>query len=289
MLNCRGILVVGPTNTARTLMAQAMLQRRFADRCSVQSAGDLHVPGGGAAASRHPLALQVMTELDPAYSALMHANMHAKVLPHNDAKTRFDVLVRIIDLDGSSSPQAIEADVAAVIGGEQGHSELPPGLMPQGAPRHWSVHFGTGLLARRNRLWSTDDQDVADTNNMSNRFSDEYQGEPLFETRKARFTQYRLSEQWALENVRVARPMERERQHLLRFRRCRDDIADRVGRLAELIESRFKTGANDLGDAERGQAQAAGSGDNGNDFDADIREEVERLLPPPPKASQLWS
>jgi protein-tyrosine-phosphatase len=288
---CRGIIIVGATNTARTLMAEAYLRRALGDSVFIQSSGDEHVPGGGAAATLHPMALRVMEESDPALGDELR-QLRSKVLTR---RHRFDVLVRILDagspvdwtaasrkhafLDArrvaAESSNFTETDSASadpVLAHPSSYTadEAPFGLA--GTPAHWQVRSAVGTIKRTNRLWSTDDDVIADPNNTKHRLSDEYQGEPLFESRSLSGRRYRLEKAWVLDKVSERRPMEREGQQLNRFRKCRDEIARNVDVL--LADLRDQFAAADV-------QQASSNADEADR--ADARMEIEELLPGPPK------
>lgn len=262
---CRGVLIVGETNTARTLMTEAMIKKMATSSLFVQSTGSEHIPGGGNEAKMHPVARRVLLEWGPEWESEIEP-LCSKVAAWSSPGylSTFDVMIRIVDEKAMStanasqkplvdvdqwtpSPSRVADDVAASMDSAldaclrststSTSLELPSCLVPE-TPPHWHVHHAAGTIKRTYRLNSIDDKSVTST--IKYDFTDEYKGEPLFATRRAaKRTEFKghVEEVWVMPCVNASRPMERSGEQVARFRAARDDIAARVERLMQRLQS----------------------------------------------------
>ena len=250
--SCRGILIAGATNTARTQIAEALLRRRLGQFVTVRSTGDRHLAGGGAASQLHPMALAALAERDAELAAEAVRVQSAKVLGGMMSKN-FDVIVRVVNKPVTASSTALAWTPAAGFD----ETELDEVLQASSAgedgplagadrtPAHWQVATRVGTLRRKQELWSTDDVTIAHKNNTKQRMSDEYQGEPLFEMPRAPRFNFHVEQQWELDDVTRRRPLEREAEHMQRFRLCLSEIDARVEALVAALETRYGRAAAD--------------------------------------------
>ena len=260
---CRGVLVAAATNAATTQMIEAQLARRLGHgNVFLQSTGDEHIAGGGAAARLHPLARAALLELDAAAFQPRLEQQFAKVLGRRQ-REQFDVLLRVVrpgarsggwggplargNHDGTLARETRYDAAAEVRRFGSAESSSPP---PEAAlapvvlgqtPAHWRVSSAAGVTLRSQVIWSTDDDVVANTGNMKHRFTDEYQGEPMFEVRRqlVNSKSWKLEDTWELPDVARRLPMESEAAQYDRFRAVRDDIERRIDDFLPRLKERF--------------------------------------------------
>jgi protein-tyrosine-phosphatase len=237
LTRCRGVLVVGATNVARTQIAEAFLRNMTGGSVFVQSAGTRHVSGGGPE-----------SVLLPVVADVMHSIHKLDLLPLQCAKgngcitdrTSFDVVVSITD--EAHTVAHTRATVPLVPGNGNAATdevdELPPSLVTA-TPAHWATQGDAALVRRRWRMWSVDD-DKVNRPGSTRKFSDVYRGEALFYGHyRMTFSQAKIQESWSVAEVAQRRPMERDGSQRVRIEECCVDIERRCRALVNRMDTVF--------------------------------------------------
>lgn len=237
--SCRGILVAGVTNLARTQMAEAflcLLTRSAGAYIPIQSGG-LHFGDGRGI---HPLALRVMQDL----GLSLQSHSVSTVTAARRQRHTFDVLVSIdaprcarantdrsasryqklpsVELEDSRFTSALYAD----------------DLLFPATPQHWKYRVDATDAREQFNLWSPADPAIA-YEGSTRRFQDHiYEGEPLFSRllpdgmRGA----MRLTESWQVRELTHPFAGERQWEHEKRARAVRDDVYRRCVKLLRRLE-----------------------------------------------------
>eukprot|EP00796_Vickermania_ingenoplastis_P010761 gene10761-7489_t len=234
--SCRGVLIAGVTNTARTQMAEAFLRHLSGGRVPVHSAG-VHLGAGVI----DPLACSVMAAIGV---PLQHHSVCTLAAARRHQCN--DVVISIDAPYGSGvgrETHRLQQLPAVQRAKERTRRRLhaDSNLYPA-TPAHWSTGFDATDARQRVQLWSPADPRIA-YETSTRKFQDHlYEGEPLFmrlELSTAR-RMARLSVRWEMAELSGAFAAEREAQRLRRFLLARDDIHRRCVRLLRRLEAFYE-------------------------------------------------
>lgn len=287
--SCRGILISGLTNTARTQMAEAFLRSFTQNRIFIQSGG-VHFSSG----IIHPLALEVMADIGlPLTGHTVHSLESAR-----RQRGTFDVLVSIDQPYGNmpaSSPSSSgysppsmgqrgadryqqlasvskayssfdqqlfqgegNSNGRAAPGGHHGKGPLPfVNMLFPSTPSHWTLGLDASDARLRTQLWSPADPQIAHEGS-TRRFQDHiYEGEPLFTMVELNTMRkdMRLTERWYVSEVCCPFAAEREASYRQRFVEARNDIEDRCRKLVKKLEDFYDDRFAVRGCGDEGSAQ----------------------------------
>lgn len=235
LVQCRGVLVAGVTNCARTQMAEAWLRHLSEGLLPVQSGG-VHLGTGRI----HPLAEEVMAE---AGVSLTSHSVHTLEAARRQRAT-YDVLISIDDPHGpwdhdhrrADRYQQLERVKQAKARQHRALYKAHQHLYPS-TPSHWSIGLDATDARARTDLWSPADPMIAHETS-TRRFQDHlYEGEPLFSRLELNTMrrEVRLSERWVVEALHVAYAAEREGEHKRRFVVARDELRRHCERLIQRL------------------------------------------------------
>jgi hypothetical protein len=268
MSSCRGIIIVGKTNTARTQMAEAILRHMTRGRAFVVSAGVHHTH------AVHPLIRPCLEEVGVTCFDVGCSSKSVTAV-NGDAgyggSGTYDAGVAIVDevispgrkcvSDSARRLRAAQLDALQVrrkgVGaGDAKESEIQEQLEeaerafeadllnPAPLPT-WQVTNSSATIKRDWRLYT-----VINSTNASelspNAFQDEYRGEPLWmemESDLRLVRQCPVYQTWSIPPVRERLPMEREWQQLQRFRLARTALIEKCHSLLQLLDRRSGAGS----------------------------------------------
>jgi len=210
MSSCRGIVVAGVTNRARTLIAEVLLSHLISNATFVTS--------GGArmdAPTMHPLARRALEEwgLDVSMAT-------PSTLAHVRRGPLFDVFISIVDPVAEPS----------------GHSDIMPTT-----PSHWSVLSDAADFRKKYDLWSPTESAVANERS-TRKYQDGYAGEPLFYRAVSDNVRHRAAvrqEQWGVTGITTRLPMESTDQHFERVRDARGILLQKSVTLLRALEVHY--------------------------------------------------
>lgn len=220
MSSCRGVLIAGATNNARTQIAEGLL-RAF-------TGGSLFIASGGArpdAMPPHPLAVRVMADvgLDIAWHRATSLEAARR------QRSTYDVYVSIdAPYTSRQSDTYHQSYRSALEEKNRGRSPLlHDSMLATSTPSHWTCAMDTTDARQQWQLWSPRDPSIYHETS-TRKFQDHlYSGEPLFmRMRGSRLRQCcRLSRRWEVEEVGRRFAMETTRHQLGRFIDARNALA----------------------------------------------------------------
>lgn len=239
--SCRGILISGVTNLARTQIAEALLRYLTGDRLAIVSGG-VHLGTGIV----HPMVSQVLSPLGLSVSELRVHTLESV----RRQRCTFDVLISI-DMpffevcagavggatDRRSTRYQKLALTQKVMMAQKKKLYGDEALFPS-MPSHWAIGLDPTDAMLRTELWSPSDPRIAHENS-TRKFQDNlYEGEPLF-TRLQLNTMrkdIKLSERWDVPELSASYAAESYAEQLQRFVQAKDDLHERCMRLVRRLE-----------------------------------------------------
>lgn len=275
MTSCRGILIAGVTNEARTQMAEGFLRALTAQRLFVTSGGVHH------RASVHPHAIASMRSVgidiagqpvSSLESAMRQRDTYDVYISidasyRNRRADRFQRLRRVAQEEGrdpcqadhhhrtyeyddsaaAASPCAAQTwitdtnDAEATSSSYTENASLSNLLVPA-TPSHWTVATDAADARQRWELWSPRDPSIY-YENSTRKFQDHlYEGEPLFARlrhSRLRLAAAVLSQRWEVAEVATAYAMERAAEQRARVDAARNVIAARCVQLLRELEKKY--------------------------------------------------
>nr|CCC92708.1 unnamed protein product [Trypanosoma congolense IL3000] len=263
--SCRGILIAGLTNRARTQMAEGILRYLTAGTVFVKSGGVHHE------SAVHPLAIKAMNDIGVDISGHSVTSLQSARRQQGtyDVHISIDCSYEQRTIDKSLPPRVTirrkalratsctEDDLTdsgsgrASCEGDRSYGddssgdaeylvEYDPLLVPS-TPSHWSVGADATDIQRQWKIWSPRDPSIFHENS-TRKFQDHiYEGEPLFMQLKPcrRRTLAKLTERWEMEEVAVRYPMERRFEQELRFAQARTQLLQRCVSLLRRMEEHY--------------------------------------------------
>ncbi|EPY33307.1 hypothetical protein STCU_02321 [Strigomonas culicis] len=230
MTSCRGILVAGVTNRARTQMAEGLLRGMTGNRIFVQSGGFRY------RATLHPLAVDVMREvgLDIAHqspSSLEGAQRQ---------RYTYDVYVSVdAPYTNRTEGRYERTHAQQQTEDDDGRGLYSDPLLAPATPAHWSVAFDAADTREKWELWSPRDPTIFHEDS-TRKFQDHlYEGEPLFMRSQLSLLRRaaKVSERWEVPEVAEPFAMEREGPQRERFVAARNALYEHCVRLVRHLES----------------------------------------------------
>ncbi|CCW71288.1 unnamed protein product [Phytomonas sp. Hart1] len=225
MTSCRGVLIAGVTNRARTLMAEGFLRALTGGRIFIASGGVF--PHGLV----HPLAVRSMAEIGLDISILSPSSLESA---RRKSRT-YDVYISIDApyADRHADRHHRKDDGGRVLFGDP--------ALAMGPPAHWTIAQDAADVRSGFHLWSPRDPAIY-YENSTRKFQDHlYEGEPLFQRLEASTMRLdaRVSGRWELTELSDPFAMERAGHHLERFRQARAKLAAESVRLLRQLEEYY--------------------------------------------------
>ncbi|KAG5488240.1 hypothetical protein LSCM4_08317 [Leishmania orientalis] len=248
MSGCRGIIVAGVTNRARTQMAEALLRAFTGGRVFVCSGGVHHL------GTVHPLAVATMAEIGIDVSRQSSSSL-AGVRRQRDT---YDVYVsvdapyteRASDRYQRRYTDAHAAGERSIGGAGVSASCSPPcssgvdfydPMLALSTPAHWRVAQDATDGRQSWTLWSPRDPAIYHERSARKLQDHLYEGEPLFmrvrphELRKA----CRVQRRWEVPEITQRFALETEAEQKVRFVRARDVIGSLALALVRDLEREY--------------------------------------------------
>lgn len=228
MTSCRGILVAGVTNVARTQIAEGLLRSLTAGRVFVKSGGVHHC------AAVHPLAIEVMREVgvDMASQSVSSLDSARRQRGTYDVYVSIDAPYANRTADRFQRPAPLEGSSSSLYG--------DPLLAPP-LPAHWEYAADATDVRQQWNIWSPRDPAVF-YENSTRKFQDFlYEGEPLFMRLKPSRLRLsaKISERWEMQDVAERYALETRAQQRRRFRDARNELAQRSLALLRRLEEHY--------------------------------------------------
>ncbi|CCW64215.1 unnamed protein product [Phytomonas sp. EM1] len=232
MTSCRGILIAGVTNRARTLMAEGFLRSMTGGQVFIASGGLF--PYGLV----HPLAVKAMAEVGIDISTLISSSLE---FARRKSRT-YDVYISV---DASYANRRADrhqrSHKVAEFEDDDGRELYGDPMLAMAMPSHWAVARDAADARQRWNIWSPRDPTIF-YENSTRKFQDHlYEGEPLFMRLEisAMRADVKVSERWEVGEVSEPFAMEREDQQLKRFRHARARLATESVRLLRYLEEYY--------------------------------------------------
>ncbi|KPI87842.1 hypothetical protein ABL78_3069 [Leptomonas seymouri] len=246
MSSCRGVLIAGATNQARTQMAEGFLRAFTNNAFYICSGAWRH---GGCV---HPLAVKAMADVGIRIDGQSCTSLEGA----RRQRCTYDVYVGIDDpYTGRSSDQyerrpqcdeepGVARDTTAGVLAAAPSSSLEmysDPLLASAMPSHWTVAQDSTDCRQTWTLWSPRDPSIYHANS-TRKFQDHlYEGEPLFmrlqpmELRRG----CRVQRRWQIPSVTQRYAMETEGEQLARVMRVRTQLAPLCMELVRDLEKEY--------------------------------------------------
>jgi protein-tyrosine-phosphatase len=249
MSSCRGILVAGVTNKARTQMAEGFL-RTFTNNAIFICSGAWRHAG-----RIHPLAVRAMTDVGIRIDRQSSTSLEGA----RRQRSTYDVYVSIDepyvhrtsdryqrlcnaeddDVGDGKRSSSLTSQITAASSSALGAYSDP--LLAATMPSHWTVAQDTTDGRQSWTLWSPRDPSIYHETSIRKFQDDLYEGEPLF--MRVRPTELRnacrVRRRWELPTITERYAMETEAEMFARVVRARDALAPLCVELIKDLEKEY--------------------------------------------------
>ncbi|KAG5488093.1 hypothetical protein LSCM1_08157 [Leishmania martiniquensis] len=248
MSSCRGIIVAGVTNRARTLMAEGLLRAFTGGRVFVCSGGVHHL------GTIHPLAVATMAEVGIDISGQSSSSL-AGVRRQRDT---YDVYVsvdapytertsdryqrRYTDTEAAKESPTGGAGVSGPCSPLRSFSsDFADPLLASATPAHWRVSQDATDGRQSWTLWSPRNPAIYHERSTRKLQDHLYEGEPLFARVRPHElrTACRVQRRWEVPELTQRFALETEAEQTRRFVRARDVIGDLALALVRDLEEMY--------------------------------------------------
>lgn len=231
--SCRGVLIAGVSNCARTQMAEGILRELTGSRLFILSGGVRHN------AVVHPLAIKVMKAIGIDISGQSVSTLEAaRRQPHT-----YDVYISIDAPYTNRRADRYQRHFTAKEAEDYAGRELSgdPLLAPS-TPSHWWIGLDSTDAQQRWTHWSPRDPSVFHEKSTRRLQDHIYEGEPLFmhlgTSMLRRHT--KVTERWEVAEVNERYAMESSEDHEQRFVASRDLIEAKCLLFVRRLETYYK-------------------------------------------------
>lgn len=236
MSNCRGILVAGLTNRARTQMAEGFLRGLSAGNVFVASGGVYHD------GTVHPMAMRTMRR----FGVDISGNSPSSLESARRQQDTYDVYISIDAPYHSRRADRFQRTALAKAAEERAHGHAgdslygDPLLAPP-TPSHWGIGSDATDVRQRWTLWSPRDPSIFHETSTRKLQDHLYAGEPLFMRLEASAMRVgmKVTERWELEEVTAPFAMERPYEQQRRFDAAGEELCARAIRLLRRLGQHY--------------------------------------------------
>lgn len=247
MSSCRGILIAGVTNRARTQMAEGLLRRFTNNAVFICSGGWQHSSGV------HPLAMQAMADVNIRIDGQTSTSLEGA----RRQRSTYDVYIGIDEPYTHRSSdhyqqryefeqeqqqgQLIKSGAQLTASSSLSLNAYSDPLLAAAMPSHWQVAQDTTDSRQSWTLWSPRDPRIFHETSTRKLQDHLYEGEPLFmrvqpsELRRG----CRVRRRWEVPAVAERYAVESEAAQLVRFVNARTQLASLCEQLILVLEKEY--------------------------------------------------